>query len=47
MGAVNVLTSVLVDKIMNGEERLDERRENLAAEVVFVSWVFFISPWIL
>ena len=29
MGAVNVLTSVLVDKIMNGEERLDGRRENL------------------
>ena len=43
MGAVNDLASVLVDKIMNGEERLDERRENLAAEVVFVSISFFQS----
>jgi len=29
MRAVNVLTSELVDKILNGEERLDGRRENL------------------
>ena len=29
MGAVNILASMLVDRILSREERLDGRRENL------------------
>jgi len=29
LGAVNVEAAVLVHKILKGEERLDERRENM------------------